>query len=183
MMLSRWFSERGHRLKWDSNAIVGWDVPAFAPGENLFAHPKSGSSGEMMAPWALQRFVGGGHREVAAEFFAYLIELCGLQRCGSGRIAQPLTGYLQNEGRCAGFDISGKAIARCREKVSRSHPNFDFEVADIQNLSWALGSDRWLMAVLNASPASWRQTGDSAWRRPVRPGRPPRPLIRRAAAK
>jgi hypothetical protein len=45
-------------------------------------------------------------------------------------------------------------------------------------------SDRWLkMAVLNASPASSRQTGHSARRRPVFPVRPRRPLVRRAAGK
>jgi SAM-dependent methyltransferase len=100
-----------------------------------------GSSGEMMPPRALQRFVGGGYKGVGAEFFGYLVDLCGLQPsdavldvgCGSGRIAQPLTGYLNTEGRYAGFDISRKAIAWCQENISRSHPNFDFEVADIQN--------------------------------------------------
>jgi hypothetical protein len=44
--------------------------------------------------------------------------------------------------------------------------------------------DRWLkMVVLNASAASWRHTGNSARRRPVCPGRPPRPLIGKTSAK
>jgi SAM-dependent methyltransferase len=85
--------------------------------------------------------VGGAYKEVGAEFFDYLVHLCGLQPgdavldvgCGSGRMALPLTGYLTREGHYAGFDISRKAIAWCQENISRAHPNFDFEVADIQN--------------------------------------------------
>jgi SAM-dependent methyltransferase len=85
--------------------------------------------------------VGGKYKEVGAEFLSYLVELCALQPddavldvgCGSGRIAMPLTGYLNREGHYAGFDVSRKAVAWCKENISRSHPNFDFRVADIQN--------------------------------------------------
>ncbi len=41
--------------------------------------------------------------------------------------------YLSDEGRYAGFDISEKAIAWCNENITRPHPNFEFEVADIYN--------------------------------------------------
>ncbi|CCK59571.1 Putative methyltransferase [Mycobacterium canettii CIPT 140070010] len=53
--------------------------------------------------------------------------------CGSGRMALPLTGYLNSEGRYAGFDISRKAIAWCQEHITSAHPNFRFEVSDIYN--------------------------------------------------
>lgn len=53
--------------------------------------------------------------------------------CGSGRMALPLTGYLNSEGRYAGFDISQKAIAWCQEHITSAHPNFQFEVSDIYN--------------------------------------------------
>jgi SAM-dependent methyltransferase len=74
------------------------------------------------------------------EFLDYLVDLCGLQPgdavldvgCGSGRTALPLAGYLNREGRYAGFDIARKAIAWCTENISGSHPNFDFTVADVQ---------------------------------------------------
>lgn len=96
---------------------------------------------KLLPPKGLQRYVGGAYKEVGAEFFGYLTELCGLQPgdavldvgCGSGRMALPLTDYLTGEGRYAGFDISDKAIAWCKENISRSHLNFAFEVADIQN--------------------------------------------------
>lgn len=45
----------------------------------------------------------------------------------------PLTGYLNSEGRYAGFDISQKAIAWCQEHITSAHPNFQFEVSDIYN--------------------------------------------------
>ena len=96
---------------------------------------------QLLPPEALQDYVGGCYHEVGALFFGYLVELCGLEPsdavldvgCGSGRIAVPLAGYLNHEGRYAGFDISKEAIAWCKENVSRTHPNFDFEVADIEN--------------------------------------------------
>ncbi|ORV03344.1 hypothetical protein AWB93_00010 [Mycobacterium bohemicum] len=53
--------------------------------------------------------------------------------CGSGRMALPLTGYLNRESRYAGFDVSGEAISWCAENISVSHPNFDFRVVDVQN--------------------------------------------------
>lgn len=48
-------------------------------------------------------------------------------------MALPLTGYLNSEGRYAGFDISQKAIAWCQEHITSAHPNFQFEVSDIYN--------------------------------------------------
>jgi SAM-dependent methyltransferase len=74
------------------------------------------------------------------EFLGYLVDLCELQPadavldvgCGSGRTALPLTGYLNRQGRYAGFDIAKEAIAWCTENISRSFPNFDFTVADVQ---------------------------------------------------
>ncbi|OBK34787.1 hypothetical protein A5658_10995 [Mycobacterium sp. 1245111.1] len=52
--------------------------------------------------------------------------------CGSGRTALPLSGYLNRQGRYAGFDIAKEAIAWCTENISKSFPNFDFIVADVQ---------------------------------------------------
>jgi SAM-dependent methyltransferase len=100
-----------------------------------------GSCRELLPPKWRQIIVGGSYKKVGAEFLGYLVELCDLQPgdavldvgCGPGRIAVPLTGHLSPEGRYAGFDISKKAVAWCKENISRSHPNFDFKVADVQN--------------------------------------------------
>jgi SAM-dependent methyltransferase len=100
-----------------------------------------GSTADLLPPKELQKFVGGDYKEIGVLLLSYLVDLCGLQPdeavldvgCGSGRVALPLTGYLSDVGRYAGFDISQEAIAWCKENISRSHPNFDFIVADIHN--------------------------------------------------
>jgi SAM-dependent methyltransferase len=99
------------------------------------------SGGELLPPKGLQKFVGGSFKEVGAYIADSLIDDCGLQPgdavldvgCGSGRAAIPLTGYLSDDGRYAGFDISEKAITWCHNNISASHPNFEFVVADIHN--------------------------------------------------
>lgn len=100
-----------------------------------------GVPGKVLPPKSLQKFVGGDWEEIGPLLLSYLVDLCGLQPdeavldvgCGSGRVALPLTGYLNDAGRYAGFDISQEAIAWCKENISGAHPNFDFIVADIYN--------------------------------------------------
>jgi SAM-dependent methyltransferase len=101
-----------------------------------------GSPDGLLPPWELEDSVGLGgqstYRATGEEFLGYLIHLCGLQPgdavldvgCGPGRMALPLTGYLNREGRYARFDITTEAIAWCTEN---SYPNFDFRVADVQS--------------------------------------------------
>src|ERR1700757_2189666 len=118
------------------------------PGWNRTSTTTCGSPGEVLPPRELQDWVGGGgpavFKATGDEFLGYLVDLCGLQPgdavldvgCGSGRMALPLTGYLNREGRYAGFDFSREAIAWCTENISGSHPNFEFTVVDIQNGSY-----------------------------------------------
>ena len=115
------------------------------PGSNRTSIANCGSPDEVLPPRELQDWVGGGgadaYKAIGNEFLGYLVDLCGLHPgdtlldvgCGSGRMAQPLTGYLSREGRYAGFDVSRPAIAWCKENISGSHPNFDFQVVDINN--------------------------------------------------
>ncbi len=116
------------------------------PGSNRTSAANGGSPGELLPPRALQDWVGLGgpalYNATGNEFLGYLVDLCGLQPgdavldvgCGSGRMALPLTGYLNRpKGRYAGFDVSREAIAWCTENISASHPNFDFRVVDVQN--------------------------------------------------
>lgn len=95
--------------------------------------------GELLPPPDLQAYIGGGFREVGPEFLEYFKNLAGLQPheavldvgSGSGRMAVPLTEYLDSRGRYDGFDISAEAINWCRANITRKYPNFSFKVADI----------------------------------------------------
>lgn len=51
--------------------------------------------------------------------------------CGIGRIAMPLTRYMNSSGVYEGFDIMPQAIEWCQEQITPKHPNFRFQVADI----------------------------------------------------
>lgn len=102
------------------------------------------STDELLPPPELQQFVGGDYERVGREFTGYLIDLCGLKPhdsvldigCGSGRMAAPLTRYLDASGSYRGFDVSPKAIAWCRENIARRFPNFEFTAVDVQNVPY-----------------------------------------------
>jgi SAM-dependent methyltransferase len=90
-------------------------------------------------------FIGGGNfREIGQEFFRYLVELGGLRPfhrvldigCGIGRIAIPLTHYLDGSGGYDGFDIVPLGIAWCRERITSRFPHFRFRTADLFNGSY-----------------------------------------------
>src|ERR1700743_1200146 len=95
-------------------------------------------------PPGLQDRVGDGGADVYTatgdEFLGYLVDLCGLQPgeavldvgWGPSRRALALTGCLNQEGRCARFDVAREAIAWCTENI---YPDFDSRVAGVQNRS------------------------------------------------
>ncbi|MEO5324455.1 class I SAM-dependent methyltransferase [Mesorhizobium sp. CC13] len=86
-------------------------------------------------------FVGDGDfRAVGAEFLGHFIRLGGLRPehrvldigCGIGRMAVPLTQYLDAEtGRYSGLDPVEGGIAWCRRFVTPVYPNFTFQRLDI----------------------------------------------------
>lgn len=90
-------------------------------------------------------FVGGGDfEEIGEEFLRYFIELGELKSnervldvgCGIGRMAIPLTEYLDEEGSYEGFDIVAKGINWCREKITPKYPNFHFQSVDVLNKNY-----------------------------------------------
>ncbi|MCX5858664.1 MAG: class I SAM-dependent methyltransferase [Proteobacteria bacterium] len=90
-------------------------------------------------------FIGSGDfRKVGEEFCRYFFELGGLKPnervlevgCGIGRMAVALTGYLQERGSYAGFDIVAEGIKWCGEKITPRYPNFRFQLADIYNKNY-----------------------------------------------
>ena len=106
-------------------------IPPGAAGPST---ANGGSSSGLVPPRELQDWVGLGGPSVfkatGDEFLGYLVDLCGLQPgdavldvgCGSGRMALPLTGYLNSEGHYAGFDVSRDAIAWPWSSIPPRHP-------------------------------------------------------------
>jgi SAM-dependent methyltransferase len=91
-------------------------------------------------------FVGSRryYKKIGKEFLQYFIELGDLKPkervldvgCGIGRMAVPLTKYLDKEGSYEGFDIVKKGSNWCRKKISCNYPNFSFQLADIYNRNY-----------------------------------------------
>ncbi|HXV29662.1 MAG TPA: class I SAM-dependent methyltransferase [Sinorhizobium sp.] len=86
-------------------------------------------------------FVGDGDfKAVGTEFLGHFIRMGGLLPesrvldigCGIGRMAVPLTQYLDFEkGRYSGIDPVEGGIAWCRRFVTSAYPNFTFQRVDI----------------------------------------------------
>jgi len=80
-------------------------------------------------------------RASGEQFLQYFINVCGITPhahildigCGIGRIAVPLTHYLDNYGGYEGLDIIPEAISWCSRKIASKYPNFRFQLADIAN--------------------------------------------------
>ena len=78
-------------------------------------------------------------KESGNDQLEFLVELCGLQPtdhvldigCGVGRLAVPLTRYLNSEGRYDGFDVIPHLIDWCDTEIGAKHENFRFHVADV----------------------------------------------------
>lgn len=87
-------------------------------------------------------FVGGQlFDETGAEFLEYFIDYCDLKKdakvldvgCGIGRMAIPLTTYLNAEGSYKGFDIVAEGVDWCSKNLSSRYSNFEFSHVDIFN--------------------------------------------------
>lgn len=77
----------------------------------------------------------GDFRAVGELYFNYFTTLAGLKPtdsvldvgCGLGRMAIPLTGYLDPaQGRYVGFDIEPEAIEWCHRHITHRFPRFEF---------------------------------------------------------
>jgi SAM-dependent methyltransferase len=104
-------------------------------------HLRRRGDDSMVPPPALD-FVGGADFEgVGREFKEHFIRYGGLRPdsrvldvgCGIGRMAVPLTDYLNPAGGYWGFDIVETGIRWCRSRISKRFANFHFEHADVYN--------------------------------------------------
>jgi ubiquinone/menaquinone biosynthesis C-methylase UbiE len=98
-----------------------------------------------LSPPKRKIFVGGPNfKEVGEEFLQYFIELGQLKTnekvldvgCGIGRMAVPLTKYLEKMGGYEGFDIVADGIDWCRKKITTRYSNFHFQLVDIYNKTY-----------------------------------------------
>lgn len=96
----------------------------------------------MIPPKSISRYVGcENFEQVGNEFSNYFIEFARLKKnakvldvgCGVGRIAVPLTSYLNESGSYCGFDIVESGINWCNEKIATKYSNFKFIHSDILN--------------------------------------------------
>ena len=95
-----------------------------------------------LPPHQLRGFVGDGSFTAAGEeHLRYFIQYGKLRPehkvldvgCGIGRMALPLTRYLDGTGEYYGFDPTAAGVNWCTEHISSRFPNFHFEVADMRN--------------------------------------------------
>jgi SAM-dependent methyltransferase len=100
--------------------------------------------GERPQPPRHLSFVGGGDFEATGrEFLGHFTELGGLRPgdrvldvgCGIGRMALPLTGYLEG-GSYAGFDVGREMVRWCSRNITARWPNFEFTWAPIYNAKY-----------------------------------------------
>lgn len=100
---------------------------------------------ELPRPPRSLSFVGGGDfEETGREFLGHFVELGGLSPqdrvldvgCGIGRMALPLTGYLQEGGSYAGFDVGREMVGWCQRNITRRWPAFEFSWAPVYNAKY-----------------------------------------------
>lgn len=53
--------------------------------------------------------------------------------CGVGRLALPLTAFLDRTGSYVGFDVAAGAIRWCQDEISSRHANFSFHAVDLRH--------------------------------------------------
>jgi SAM-dependent methyltransferase len=111
----------------------------YAPSDLL----RRGQGGRPQPPRRLS-FVGGGDFEATGrEFLGHFTELGGLRPddrvldagCGIGRMALPLTQYLQG-GSYAGFDVGRGMVRWCSRNITPRWSQFEFTWAPIYNAKY-----------------------------------------------
>ena len=99
---------------------------------------------EMLPPPGLEDVGGGDLKAIGAAMVAAFREqpACHLRPdetvldigCGIGRVAIPLTQYLDgSRGRYEGFDVMKSHVNFCSARITPSYPNFHFTHSDVQN--------------------------------------------------
>jgi SAM-dependent methyltransferase len=115
---------------------------AFAPLDAWSALRGGRSYNGIPLPQRGEVFTGGGDfLDVGMRFLDYFRDLGDLQPAndvmeigsGQGRMAIPLTSYLDESGSYMGFDVVADAVADCEARVSSRFPRFRFVHVDVMN--------------------------------------------------
>ncbi len=130
------------------NARVAPPVPAPAAAAPLAEEARLAWLQEALAanrflpaPPAESLFIGDGDfRAIGAEFLGHFVRVGGLRRtdrvldigCGIGRMAIPLTQYLDSESASyEGVDPVGEGVAWCARTITPAYPRFRFCQVDV----------------------------------------------------
>jgi ubiquinone/menaquinone biosynthesis C-methylase UbiE len=113
----------------------------FAPSDLVRRMRRRGT--DPVPPRGLSFIGEGDFLATGREFLGHFTDLGGLGPsdrvldigCGIGRMAIPLTGYLE-AGSYAGFDVGRGMIRWCRRNITPRHPEFEFEWAPVQNAKY-----------------------------------------------
>ncbi len=100
-----------------------------------------GKNSSELSPEGLLFIGSGDFRKVGEEFFSHFQNLCNLNPtdkildigCGQGRMAVPLTKFLESSGAYEGFDIFQSGIEWCKKNISTRYSNFNFQLVNIYN--------------------------------------------------
>jgi SAM-dependent methyltransferase len=102
----------------------------------------TGKADPELPPLRMLQFVGmGDFRAIGEELLNLLVHHGGLRRTdrvldigsGIGRVAIPLTRYLQSSAAYDGFDIVKSGIDWCRRNITPRHPHFRFHLVDVRS--------------------------------------------------
>ncbi len=97
--------------------------------------------GELHPPKGMIYTGGGDFLKTGEMLLGYFRELGGLQAhhhlldvgSGIGRIAIPLTRFLNEKGGYEGFDVVRQGVDWCGKHISRRYPNFQFQYISLDN--------------------------------------------------
>lgn len=103
-----------------------------------------GGTDPLLPPRGARAVGAGEFRAVGDTFLTLFRDWGGLETshrvldvgCGIGRMAVPLTGFLDSRGSYSGFDVVQSDVAWCRQAIARRFPRFRFEHADVANAEY-----------------------------------------------
>lgn len=101
----------------------------------------SGKGDPLVPPRGLIFIGPGDYKKIGLHYLQVFQEHCGLQPqhrvldvgCGIGRIAGPLTTYINSAGSYDGFDIVARGIHWCQKHIQSRFPNFRFLYTPLKN--------------------------------------------------